>query len=187
MDAYNRSLDKGLSGTDVRHRFVLSALYETPSLRGAKWLNQAFASWKLGAFATLQSGPPFTVTTAANTTNAFSAGPLRPDVVGDIAAGERTLSRWFNTAAFAAPRQFAFGNAPRSLLRGDSLQNIDLALEKQFRLTERFALDARGEFYNALNHATFEMPGRVLGNADFGSVTAARPARTVQIGLRLSF
>ena len=72
---------------------------------------------------TLQSGPPFTVITTANTTNAFPAGPLRPNLVGDpeLPSSERTLNRWFNTAAFANPAAFTFGNSPRSVLRGPGL------------------------------------------------------------------
>ena len=75
MDAYNRRLDKSLSGSDVPHRMVLSGLYEVRQFGGNRWLNGAFGSWKLGVFATLQSGAPYTVVTAANNTNAFTAVP----------------------------------------------------------------------------------------------------------------
>ena len=47
MDAYNRRLDKGLSGSDVPHRAVVTLLYE-------------WKGWKLGVLETLESGPPFT-------------------------------------------------------------------------------------------------------------------------------
>jgi hypothetical protein len=43
------------------------------------------------------------------------------------------------------------------------------------------------EAYNLLNHPNFNIPGFVLGAADFGVVTSARPARTIQLGSRLSF
>ena len=33
MDAYNRRLDKSLSGSDIPQRLVVTALYETPALR----------------------------------------------------------------------------------------------------------------------------------------------------------
>ena len=46
-------------------------------------LDAVLANWRVGVLQTLQSGPPFTVVTSANTTNAFPAGPLRPDLVGD--------------------------------------------------------------------------------------------------------
>ncbi|MFN3322466.1 MAG: hypothetical protein ACK5AZ_03130 [Bryobacteraceae bacterium] len=189
MDAYNRRLDKGLSGSDVPHRLVATGLYETPSLGSRRWLNRVGGSWRVGTIATLQSGPPFTVTTAANTTNAFTAGPLRPDLVRNPAlpAGQRSLGRWFDTDAFRLPAPFRFGNSPRGGLRGDVLQTIDMTVAKEFAFAERYRVDFRGEFYNLLNHANFELPGRVMGAADFGAVLSARAARTIQLGLRLSF
>ncbi|MGC4055000.1 MAG: hypothetical protein QM757_39670 [Paludibaculum sp.] len=185
MDAYNRRLDKGLSGSDVTHRTVISALYEVPVLKGL-W-NKALGGWQVGTFVTLQSGAPFTVVTASNTTNAFPAGATRPDLVGDPTSGSRTLARWFNTAAFQAPQQFAFGNSPRSGLRGPFQKTVDATVSRQFKLTERFRTDLRGEFYNLLNTVNFDVPGHTFGAADFGTIQSSRPARTIQLGLRLSF
>jgi hypothetical protein len=189
MDAYNRRLDKSLSGSDVPHRVILTGLYQTPALhnkRVARWLA---GGWQIGVLTTLQSGPTFTVVTAANTTNAFSAGPLRPNVLRNpnLPSSDRTIARWFDTSAFVAPPQFTFGNSPRSGLRGDALQTVDLTLSKEFALTERYKAEVRSEFYNALNHANFELPGHVLGTANFGSVLSARAARAIQIGVRFSF
>ena len=44
-------------------------------------------------------------------------------------------------------------------------------------------------FENAavLNRANFNLPGFTLGAADFGVISSARPARTVELGARLSF
>jgi len=63
----------------------------------------------------------------------------------------------------------------------------DVTLEKSFTLTERFKFDLRGEFYNLLNHANFNVPGFTYGAADFGVVTSARPGRTAQLAARLAF
>jgi hypothetical protein len=186
MDAYNRNLDKGLSGTDVPHRTVLSVLYEVPRFNG-RHIDAIAGRWKVGAFGTWQSGATFTVTTLANTTNAFSAGPLRPDLVGDPAAGRRSLERWFNTDAFRTPPAFRFGAAPRSVLRGPFQKTIDLTLAKEFSVRESRYVELRSEIYNAFNHANFDLPGRTLGAADFGAILSARPGRTVQLGLRFSF
>jgi len=189
MDAYNRRLDKSLSGSDVPHRTVLTGLYQAPEIRGNKLARWVASAWQVGVLTTLQSGAPFTVVSAANITNAFSAGPLRPNLAGNprLPADQRSLSRWFDTSAFAAAPQFTFGNSPRAGLRGDGLQTVDATLSREFPLRERFKLDFRGEFYNLLNHADFELPGHVLGAANFGAVLSARPARAVQLGMRLSF
>lgn len=189
MDAYNRRLDKSLSGSDVPHRTVLTGLYQAPALKDKKLLRWLAASWQVGLLATIQSGAPFTVVTAANTTNAFAAGSLRPNLIRDpnLPAGQQTLARWFDTTAFAAPAPFTFGNSPRGGLRGAGIRTVDTTLQKEFAITERYKFELRGEFYNLFNHANFELPGHVLGAANFGSVLSARPARAIQLGLRLSF
>jgi hypothetical protein len=189
MDAYNRHLDKGLSASDVPHHVVLTLLYELPGPRSNAALRTVLGGWKLGLLETYMSGPPFTVFSSANATNAFSAGQQRPILLRDPAlpSSERTVARWFDTTAFATPAQFTFGNSPRSLLRGAPMFTTDLTMEKTFRLTERVKFDLRSEFYNLLNHANFNLPGLTHGAADFGVISSARPGRTVQLAARLAF
>ena len=145
--------------------------------------------WNVAVLETLQSGPAFTVITTANTTNAFPAGPLRPNLVGDptLPSDQPALSRWFNPAAFVNPAPFAFGDSPRSVLRGPGIATTDLTLEKSIALTDAVKFDLRVEAYNLLNRANFNLPGFTLGAADFGTISSARPARTVQWGARVSF
>lgn len=142
MDAYHRDLDKGLSGSDVPHHVVFTLLYESRAFQAHPLLNTAFSGWKLGLLETFMSGPPFTVITTANTTNAFPAGALRPNLLRnpELPSGERTVTHWFDTTAFAAPAQFTFGNSPRSVLRGAALLTTDITVERSFRLTERFKI-----------------------------------------------
>lgn len=187
MDAYNRRLDKGRSGSDIPHRAVVTFLYAAPGLAHHSLADSLLGGWQIGVLSILQSGQPFTVFDSVNNSNAFIAGTMRPNLVGDPAAGVQTLARWFNTAAFQSAPAFTFGNSPRSVLRGPSWKNVDLTLAKNFRLTERWHTELRGEFFNVLNHANFDIPGHTLGNADFGVISSAEPARTVQVALRLVF
>jgi hypothetical protein len=150
-------------------------------------LNAAVGGWKLGLLETAESGPTFSVITTANTTNAFPAGPLRPNLVGSPAVDERTVSRWFNTSAFANPAALTFGNSPRGGLRGAPVITTDITVEKGFAITERTRLEVRAEFYNLLNHAIFNIPGFTLGAADFGVVSSARSPRNAQLAARISF
>ena len=177
MDAYHRDRDWAASGSDVPHHVVLTALYDAPG------------HWRIGVLETLMSGAPFTVVTTANTTNAFPAGPLRPDLLHDpqLPAGDRTLTRWFDTSAFANPAPFTFGSSPRSVLRGPGLATTDLTLEKRVDLGGGARLEVRAEAYNLLNRANFNIPGYTLGAADFGVILSARPARTIQLATRVSF
>ncbi|MFN7923883.1 MAG: carboxypeptidase regulatory-like domain-containing protein [Bryobacteraceae bacterium] len=188
MDAYNRHLDKARSGSDVPQRLLVTLQYELPAIRNRRWLNRIAGGWKVGLLETGQSGAPFSVASSVNTTNAFSAGPMRPDLLRDPRLGaDRSITRWFETAAFAAPAQFRFGNSPRSVLRGPRLVNTDATLEKRFAIREKTALEIRAEFFNLLNHASFDLPGSVFGAADFGAITSARNPRTIQAAARWSF
>ena len=189
MDQYHRNLDWAASASDVPHHLVVTVLYEVPPVFGNAALNAVLGRWNVGVLETWQSGPAFTVITTANTTNAFPAGPLRPNLVGDptLPSDQQTLSHWFNTAAFVNPALFTFGNSPRSVLRGPGIATTDLTLEKSVALTEAVKFDLRVEAYNLLNHANFNVPGLTLGAADFGTISSARPARTVQLGARVSF
>ncbi len=189
MDGYRRHLDWAASATDVPHHFVLTVLYEVQPFTGHRLVDAALGNWRVGVLQTLQSGPPFTVQTSANTTNAFPAGSLRPNLVGDpgLSRDQRTLDHWFNTASFVNPAAFTFGDAPRSVLRGPGIATTDLTLERSLALTARVRFEIRGEAYNLLNRANFNLPGATLGAADFGVISSARQARTIQLGGRLIF
>jgi hypothetical protein len=189
MDQYNRRLDKGLSGSDVPHRLIVTVLYELPRYKGNKVINGVIGGWRLGVLQTYQSGPVFTVVTASNTTNAFQAGALRPNLLRNPAlpSDQQSVTRWFDTAAFVQPAFATFGNSPRSGLRGAPLTTTDATAEKTFAIHEGWKFDLRAEFYNLWNHANFNPPGATFGAPDFGVVSSARPGRTVQLAARLSF
>jgi len=193
-DYYNRRADYGPSANDIPHRFTASTVYELPIGPGQRYLpsgrlGQLLGGWSIGMVASLQSGPPFSVTTLTNTTNAFSAGPLRANVTGDPAlpARERSSARWFNTDAFTQPPAFTFGTSPRGLLRGAGDVTVDLLVSKSVRIGREGAVQLRAEAFNAFNRVNLGIPGHVLGAPDFGVVSTARPARTLQLGVRVVF
>ena len=94
MDAYNRRLDKGPSGSDVPQRLMVTLLYEVPQVQGQSLREGVLGGWRVGLLETAESGPPFTVITTANTTNAFPAGSLRPNLLRDASlSGDQRTSR----------------------------------------------------------------------------------------------
>mgnify|MGYP001306442860 CR=1 FL=1 len=190
---YNRQAEKALSGNDVRNRFAFSSVYELPWGTGRKFLSSGPAAvvlggWNLGAILTLQQGSPFGLTTQVNTLNAFSGGQ-RVNVLRDpnLPSGQRSVQRYFDTDAVVAPPQFTFGNASRSLLTGPGLVSLNTSLLKNFRFAETWNLQFRMEAFNAINRANFEEPGGALGSPNFGVITAAQAARSLQLGLKLTF
>ncbi len=193
-DFYNRRLDYGPSANDIRHRFTWSSVYELPIGTGKRFLPDHWAGWfagdwSLGMLATLQSGPPFTVTTQTNTAGAFSAGALRANLAGSpqFSSGERTIARWFNTDAFVQPLSFTFGNSGRGILRGDGDITFDFSALKNLPITEKRLLQIRVEMFNAFNHPNFNLPGHALGAPGFGVVSGSAPGRRLQLGVRFEF
>jgi hypothetical protein len=168
---------------------VAELLYELPRFKKNRALSSVLGGWKAGLLETAESGPTFTVITAANTTNAFPAGSLRPNLAHNpvLPSTERTINRWFDTSAFANPPALHFGNSPRSGLRAAPVITTDATLEKSIALGERWRFEVRGEFYNLFNHAIFNIPGFTLGAGDFGVVSSARAPRTAQMSARMSF
>ncbi len=193
-DFYNRAADYGPSANDIRHRLTVSSVYELPigpgkRLLDSHWSGHVLGGWTVGVLAALQSGPPFSVVTQTNTTNSFSAGALRANLVGDpvLASNARTLTRWFNTDAFEQPAPYTFGNSGRGILRGDGVVNFDMSIAKNVSLGAARFLQVRVELFNAFNHPNFGLPGHTLGAPAFGVVSDASGGRTVQLGLRAVF
>jgi hypothetical protein len=89
----------------------------------------------------------------------------------------QTLSHWFNTAAFVNPALFAFGNSPRSVLRGPGIAATDLTLEKSIALTDAVKFDLRVEAYNLFNRANFNPFEAKSRSQDGGGVALRRQNR----------
>jgi outer membrane receptor protein involved in Fe transport len=92
--------------------------------------------------------------------------------------------------ADAVPYSPSYGTLPRNFFRGPGNYNIDFAVAKNTKITERINTEFRVEFFNLFNHAQFDNPdGDHLtpGSSDFGLITTTAPPRIMQLGLRISF
>jgi Carboxypeptidase regulatory-like domain len=188
----NLRLEKGLA-CDVRHRFAFSAVYSIPSLKKNGFVHAITRDWRVSAIFQAQSGFPLTISVFGDTANAgtlLGENPIRANYTGQpiFAANSRTTDRWFNTAAFSTPAAFTFGNVGRNTVYGPGRQTLDIALQREFSMTETVKLQIRGEAFNALNHTNLGTPNRFVNTPQFGTITeAATPGREIQLGLRLSF
>ena len=193
QNAYVPALEKGPSSFDHRNRFTANAVYDLPFARGTHGLLHVVAgSWRASGILMLQSGAPFTVnlSSAADVANIGLVGGNnveRPNLISDPNAGPKKPQQWFNTSAFKIPAQYTFGSAGRNDVLGPGLENLDLSLQKEWISREHFTLQFRFDAFNALNHANFNVPGRIFGAANFGVISSAQDPRELQFALKVAF
>ncbi len=137
---------------------------------------------------THESGKPFTVNSNADTAGVGSTFQ-RPDLIRNpnLPASQRTVDRWFDTAAFVAPPAGQFGNAGRSDVLGPAFNDVDFSVVKQTAITERQRLEFRAEIFNLLNHPNLGLPVRIFGSPSFGQIVTANFSRQIQFGLKYLF
>jgi len=77
----------------------------------------------------------------------------------------------FNSAAFTPPPAGLHGDFGRNVLRGFGAWQADVALQRQFQLTEKTGIRFRAEFFNIFNHPNFGNPNNDLTSPLFGHST----------------
>jgi hypothetical protein len=200
---YNRRVERAVTSFDVPQRLTITASWDVPVGRGRKFLGTSsravdllMGQWNLATFSTFQSGFPLSFGVNQNTLFLTGAGGQRPNVPGDPQAGisgtvNSRLGAYFNTAAFAQPGDFTFGNVgPRvSWLRNPGMNNYNLTLTKQFAITERVKANLRASSFNLMNHPVFAGPNTTFGAlGQFGRITAqANLSRQTELVLRVTF
>ena len=74
------------------------------------------------------------------------------------------------------------------MLFGPGFFNWDAGVFKNTRITERWKLEFRSEFFNALNAVNLNSPNTTLSAlANMGRITGAAEARVIQFALKLVF
>ena len=166
------SAERGPSNYDIRHTFSGAVSYDIPGPDNGV-LKEIFGSWSTDTIIYARSAPPVNVVTGQNpyagSVLSGADSVQRPDVVPGVpfylhpssAPGGRII----NAAAFSVPTVSAQGDLGRNALRGFGATQIDLTFRRQFRLTERFSLQARGDFFNIFNHPNFGAPQKLNGRA----------------------
>ena len=203
-DPHRRRLEYGPAEFDVNHRFVLSGVWQLPFGRGkafgkdlSRGVDLLLGGWEFSPIFTAQTGLPLTMN-QSQIVNIGGERRSRPDRLADgsLPDSQRTVDRWFNTSAFVplsntpgavgfVPNRI-FGNSGVGVVRGPGLVNFDFNLAKDFMIYERFSAQFRAEFFNAVNHSNFGVPGVTTG-AGFGQIVSANDARIIQFALKLKF
>jgi hypothetical protein len=169
-------IDRGSSDFDVRQSFSGALTYETAPA-GVRPLSRVFGGWALDGLLRARSGFPITVQQSEEyigiaLTNAFRPNWVygQPVWIDDASApGGRRL----NPAAFSpAAQPTQQGTLGRNVISGFGMWQVDLALRREFRWSERRRIQLRIEAFNLLNHTNFADPTQYLNSAVFGQSTS---------------
>lgn len=213
-----RATEYGTSEDQIQSRFALSLNYQLQYGKEFTGIKKAvLAGWEANMIAVWQTGKPFTILNSgggvddptgdnpANPTQTYgfsnravpqnSGGADRPDTVGNPNLSHKTLTEFFNTAAFAPQPLGTIGNTQRNSIIGPHFRHVDLSLFKDFPVTNRVNLQFRIEAFNISNTPNFfiannNSPNQQFGNSAFGTVSATDPnyvPRELQFVAKIQF
>jgi hypothetical protein len=191
-DPYNFSYGYGMLANDYGKQWATSAIYDLPSGKSLPRLTrQVVGGWQASSIIQLRGGLPFSVAssqTMNDDINASRANLVLTNGPAVLPNDQRTINRWFNTAAFAAPANYTYGNSGLNILRGPGFAEIDFALQKTFTVGERYKATFRAEAENLLNRVNLGNPSATLGAAAFGTIRSlGGDPRYMQMVLRFAF
>ncbi|HXY51016.1 MAG TPA: TonB-dependent receptor [Terriglobales bacterium] len=201
---------RGNSDNDLRQRFTANFSYEFPLGRGKAYLSsgvlgKVLEGFQFSGIVTLQTGHPYTIfipgIDTSRTGSSLATNGSWPNVVGDPYAnsGPRitpsgVVTGASNAAAFLTPDFGSLGNAGRNGFWGPHYYNTDLALLKNFSITERFRFQFRAESFNLFNRPEFLQPANFVGSNNLGQSTSTlthtdgtSSNRQIQLALKLFF
>jgi outer membrane receptor protein involved in Fe transport len=185
---------------DRTHTFVQSIVYDLPFGRGKRLVTTGagaaiLGDWRVSTFLTVMSGLPLFFTDS-NSSLLAPNNTQTPNLVApvQILHGVGPGNPWFSTTSFAPAAGSTFGNVGRNYLSGPNFFDLDAALSKSIRMTERFNLELRLEAFGATNTPQFffasnggSATGLTRSSNSFGQITNATGGRVLQLGVKFNF
>ena len=155
-----------------------------PFLNSSGWLGKIVGGWQMSSIGLWHTGHPLTITmniSPDQLPDGNDQTTQRPDLVPGVPiilpGGLQNHTLAINPAAFAPPPLAAggvadssgtcvdtcglvsrFGDAPNGLIRAVNTWQIDLALVKETKLTERVSMEFGAQVFNIFNHVQFGDP-----------------------------
>jgi len=178
------------SADDQRHRLVVGYVWDIPFGSGLTGVAGALLKgWQFSGLGIFNSGSPIFINQDGDTLNVDSE-EIRPNLVSGqdptLPSDERSLARWFKTAAFTRAT-VTYGTSPRNPVVGPGRKVVDLSLAKSFRVQNGQQIQFRVEAFNGFNWVNWGNPNGTLGNSNFGIISSAAAAREMQLSLKYSF
>jgi hypothetical protein len=190
-----RNYDYGPLSYDRTHVLSVSYTYMLPK-PGRRLGSRAMATitdgWQISGITRAQSGAPFTPgwTFVSGSTN-MTGTPTQNAAISVLDPSAPPLTR------FRPPSRATVGDAGVGILRLPSWSNWDISLYRTVKIRESANAQLRWETYNTFNHTQFSavsQQAKFQSATDWTQVdplflqpTAARPARTMQLALRVTF
>ena len=203
-----RSRNYGPAGFDRRQVFNTNFYYSVPKL--SKNAHSAVRlmtnGWELAGVVRFNTGGPFTpgyslLNGINSPTGSASEGAraqvLRPDDPFVTRFGPPPQPAGQGNVPWASTSTDPqLGNLGRNTMTGPGTSNVDLSVYRNLKFSEKVTGQLRVEGYNALNHTQFSGVDQTLRfdnttqamyNTLFNQPTSARPARRIQIAMRIRF
>jgi hypothetical protein len=161
-------------------------------------LDAVAGGWSIDPIISLHGGFPLALYDFGDDPTGTGSRGLRPNCNGkshvfgrkgafDSKTGAFTGYQWFDASAYSAPGVGQFGNCPaQGPIRGPGYADIDLSLQKDFRVTEKMRFQFRTDFVNAFNHVNLNTPADALGT-NMGLINSSQDPRNIQFALKFYF
>jgi hypothetical protein len=182
---------------------VLNVICNIPVGKGHRILggapavvNQVVGGWQVYWIGYFETGQFFSPSfSGSDPSNTNTSGGLPNRVCnGNLPAGQRSLTHWFDPSCFTVPAPGTFGNSGYNVLEGPGLQLNNLTIGKTFPIHERLRFTFVAAAQNAFNHPNFANPSTTSSNisapATVGVISAVdgfAPGRQIMLRGRIEF
>ena len=187
----------GLCNWDQNFMWRTSANWQLPALNGQNVLLRGIlGKWTASGILSVEADTPFSITDGSDNSGSglgfdradhSTKNPNAPAwIPNTTGVGPNKM---LNYAAFQDNAIGTYGNTGVNAYRDISHKDLDVALMKDFPISEQFRATFRAEAFNLANHANFTEPGVSYssGPGSFGAYTGAGATRVMQFALRLAF
>jgi hypothetical protein len=218
QNQFDRRSEWGNNAYTPTHRFYADALYALPFGHNQRFLSHMprlaegfLGGWRISTLVTLQTGQWFTpYFDGFDPSNTNTIGG-RPDRIAGapLYPSNQSINNWFNVGAFRIPgcpddnpvcdspaNIGRFGNSGVNILRTPGMKNLDLALMKEFQISEQKKLRFQTTFSDAFNHPNFGYPDPDISSPDTAPVitstngnylSGSATSRVINFSLRFQF
>jgi hypothetical protein len=191
---YSYQNNHSVAGYDLTQVLSVNVVYELPVGKGKPLathngvLDYIIGGWQVNTIAQAHSGQPYSIAADGDIANTGNTGYERANIIGNPNLATPSAKEWFNTAAFAIPATYTYGNSGRNILRGPAFWNMDASLFRKFPFTETKSLEFRAEAFNMPNTVILGQPQSDISGANFGVITNTQnSSRIIQFGVKLRY